>query len=51
LVFHIEAASFPNGEGQQQTRAFELDGDTLSYRVPPRPNGDVPVSVWRRVGG
>lgn len=51
LVFHIEAASFPNWEGQQQTRAFELHGNTLSYRVPPRPNGDVPVSVWRRIGG
>lgn len=50
LVFHIEAASFPNWEGQQQTRAFELRGDTLSYRVPPRPDGDVPVSVWRRIG-
>jgi hypothetical protein len=32
-----------------QTRTFELHGDTLSYRVPPRPNGDVPISVWRRV--
>ncbi|MBU6478829.1 MAG: lipocalin-like domain-containing protein [Xanthomonadaceae bacterium] len=51
LVFHIEGASFPNWEGQQQIRAFELHGDTLSYRVPPRPNGDVPVSVWRRVEG
>lgn len=50
LVFHIEGASFPNWEGQQQTRSFELKGDVLSYRVPPRPNGDVPVSVWRRVG-
>ena len=50
LVFHIEVASFPNWEGQQQTRAFELHGDTLSYRVPPRPNGDVPISVWRRIG-
>lgn len=50
LVFHIEAASFPNWEGQQQSRAFELRGDTLSYQVPPRPNGDVPVSVWRRIG-
>jgi len=50
LVFHIEAASFPNWEGQQQSRAYELQGDTLSYRVPPRPNGDVPVSVWRRIG-
>lgn len=50
LVFHIEGASFPNWEGQQQIRTFELHGDVLSYRVPPRPNGDVPVSVWRRVG-
>ena len=50
LVFHIEGASFPNWEGQVQTRTFELHRDTLSYRVPPRPNGDVPISVWRRVG-
>lgn len=50
LVFHIEGASFPNWEGQQQSRAFELRGDTLSYRVPPRPDGNVPVSVWRRIG-
>jgi hypothetical protein len=50
LVFHIEGASFPNWEGQMQTRAFELHGDTLSYKVPPRPDGNVPVSVWRRIG-
>lgn len=50
LVFQIEGASFPNWEGQQQIRTFEVRGDTLSYRVPPRPNGDVPVSVWRRIG-
>lgn len=49
LVFHIEGASFPNWEGQTQTRSFELKGDVLSYRVPPRPNGDVPISVWRRI--
>jgi len=50
LVFHIEGASFPNWEGQEQRRAFQLRGDTLSYRVPPRPDGNVPVSVWRRTG-
>ena len=49
LVFRIEGASFPNWEGQQQHRQYELKGDVLSYRVPPRPNGDVPISVWRRV--
>lgn len=50
LVFHIDGASFPNWEGQQQRRSYELRGDELSYRVPPRPNGDVPLSVWRRIG-
>lgn len=49
LTFRIEGASFPNWEGQRQTRTFELKGDVLSYRVPPRPDGNVPVSVWRRV--
>jgi hypothetical protein len=51
LVFHIDGASFPNWEGQQQRRSFELHGDVLSYRVPPRPDGNVPISVWRRSGG
>ena len=49
LTYHIEASSFPNWEGTQQVREYELKGDELSYRVPPRPNGDVPISVWRRL--
>jgi hypothetical protein len=49
LVFHIEGASFPNWQGQAQSRRYELHGDVLSYRVAPRPNGDIPISVWRRV--
>jgi len=49
LTFKIEAASFPNWEGGAQTRSYELTGDELSYRVPARPNGDTPISVWRRL--
>nr|WKF61967.1 hypothetical protein HUO10_006499 [Paraburkholderia busanensis] len=49
LTFHIERASFPNWEGQSQVRQYELKGDELSYRVTARPNGDVPISIWRRV--
>jgi hypothetical protein len=49
LVFTIEGASFPNWEGTTQVRVFEQKGDELSYRVPPRANGDVPISVWRRL--
>src|SRR5471032_473363 len=49
LTFRIEGSSFPNWEGTQQPRRFELKGGELSYQVPARPNGDVPVSVWRRL--
>ena len=48
LTFRIEDASFPNWRGQTQVRVYELQGDVLSYRVPPRADGSVPVSVWRR---
>lgn len=50
LVFQIEGASYPNWEGQAQSRQYELKGDELSYRVPARPDGNVPLSVWRRIG-
>ena len=49
LTFQIDGASFPNWEGTQQKRKYEIDGDELSYRVPPRPDGNTPISVWRRV--
>jgi hypothetical protein len=49
LVFQIEGSSFPNWEGTQQKRRFELRGKELSYRVPPRPDGGIPISVWRKI--
>jgi hypothetical protein len=49
LIFHLEGASYPNWQGQDQSRRYELKGDMLSYRVAPRPNGDVAISVWRRI--
>ncbi|MFT3763686.1 MAG: lipocalin-like domain-containing protein [Pseudoxanthomonas sp.] len=49
LSFGIEASSFPNWEGSTQQRQYRLEGDVLSYRVPARPDGSVPVSVWRRL--
>lgn len=48
LVFHIGAALNPGWDGSVQERPFELKGDTLAWRVPPRANGDTPVSVWKR---
>jgi hypothetical protein len=49
LTFSIASAAFPNWEGTQQKRSYELNGDELSYRVPARPDGNIPLSVWRRV--
>lgn len=49
LVFSIEGSSFPNWEGTVQRRQYTLEGGELSYRVPPRADGSIPVSVWRRL--
>jgi len=49
LTFHIEGATFPNWEGTTQVRSYELSGDMLSYKVPPRPNGDIPLTGWKRI--
>jgi hypothetical protein len=49
LVFSIEGSSFPNWEGTVQRRQYKLEGRELSYQVPPRADGSIPISVWRRV--
>jgi len=49
LVFSIEGSSFPNWEGTTQKRQYTLDGAQLRYKVPPRADGSIPVSVWQRV--
>jgi hypothetical protein len=49
LTFHIEGSGFKNWEGSAQKRQFELKGDELSYQVPARPDGSIPISVWRRL--
>lgn len=48
LVFRITAASNPQWDGTVQRRTYQLKDDVLEWRVPPRPDGDVPISVWRR---
>lgn len=49
LTFRIEGASFPNWQRTEQRRQFVLEGDELTYQVPPRANGDVPLSIWQRL--
>jgi Lipocalin-like domain len=49
LTITAEGSSYPNQEGSAQMREYELKGDELSYRIQPRPDGTIPISVWRRV--
>lgn len=47
LIDVLENATFPNWQGVAQTRNYQLEGDELSYRVPARPDGNTPSSIWR----
>jgi len=49
ITLHIDVASYPNQDGSTQVRHYELKGNELSYRVEPRKDGSIPVSVWRRL--
>jgi lipocalin-like protein len=52
LIFQINAASFPNWEGQRQVREYTYHDGILSYAVPASASGSgiVAYSVWRRAG-
>lgn len=49
ITFDIVHASFPNLDGTEQKRPYELNGDELTYRIPPRPDGTISISAWRRM--
>jgi hypothetical protein len=49
ISFQIDRSSFPNWDGTTQVRAYELKGDELSWKVPPRPDGSVPITVLKRI--
>ena len=49
ITFHIDRAGFPDWDDTTQVRAYELKGDELSWKVPPRPDGSVPITILRRM--
>ncbi|SHN09597.1 lipocalin-like domain-containing protein [Chitinophaga sp. CF418] len=49
VTFNIDRATYPNQDQTLQVRPFTLKGDTLSWRVPARTDGSIPVSVFRRI--
>jgi len=49
ITFAITSSSFPNLDGTTQVRPFTLQNDSLTWRVPPRPDGSVPLTRFVRV--
>jgi hypothetical protein len=48
ITFHIDRSSIPNLDDTTQVRPYELKGDTLSWKVPARKDGSIPITVLRR---
>jgi hypothetical protein len=49
VTMKIDRSTFPNYDDTTQVRAYELKGDILSWRVPSRPDGSIPITVLRRI--
>jgi hypothetical protein len=49
ITFHIDRSSFPNQDDTTQVRPYEMNGDELSWKVAPRPDGSIPITVLRRL--
>ena len=48
ITLHIDRSSVPNLDDTTQVRPYELKGDTLSWKVPARKDGSIPITVLRR---
>jgi len=52
IIHHVEASLFPNMEGRDQKRFFELSGNRLQLKTPPTKLGGeeaVGVLLWERI--
>jgi hypothetical protein len=49
ITFHVDRSSVPNLDDTTAVRQYELKGDELSWRVAPRQDGSIPVTILRRV--
>jgi hypothetical protein len=49
ITFRIDRSSFPNQDDTTQVRTYGMTGNELSWKVVPRPDGSVPITILRRV--
>jgi len=48
IIFKTERSSYPNWDDTKREVTFQLKDDELSWQQLPRPDGSIPVSVFRR---
>ena len=48
ITFKIDRSSIPNLDDTIAVRPYELKGDELSWRVAPRQDGSIPITMLRR---
>jgi hypothetical protein len=48
VVFHIEVCTFPNWDGQDQTRVVTVSGKELKMTIPAAALGGTNHLIWRR---
>jgi hypothetical protein len=48
ITFHVDRSSVPNLDDSTGVRSIDLKGDTLSWKVPARKDGSIPITVLRR---
>jgi len=49
ITFHTERASYPNWDETIRVTSFTLEGDKLTWKSQPRPDGVIPISVFSRM--
>jgi hypothetical protein len=49
ITFHLDRASYPNWDETTRVSSFTIEGDKLTWRVPSRPDGSIPVSIFNRL--
>jgi hypothetical protein len=45
----VDRSTYPNNDDTTVVRDYELKGDIVSWRVTPRPDGSIPITVMRRI--
>jgi hypothetical protein len=49
ITFQTDRSSVPNRDDTTAVRSYELKGDELSWKVTPRQDGSIPITVLRRL--